>query len=295
MDDFETRLRKIIKQSKIFAKPDINTILIVLDETQDREDFIFNLVQQLHKRTDASFIFLLAVRGYLSQAQEAHIDLETLPELIAKVKKRFLGEKDIFNVAFIPDEAKKPFDWIEEIIQRRKIDLLVIPAPFTLFAKEERSINSLGATVDQVLTEVLVKNGVPIFLVQKSQEIPFKNLTILIRKSMFRKDFLGWLIALLSSDAHITAFHSDLDEKELERVELYLEIMKRRLEKDDRRITMDVNEETIFLKEFCARMSKEANSLIVFQVLKGLEDDAKRISNTLCSQTSNVLIFPPKN
>ena len=69
MNSFENSIKKfreIFKKSKVSDQIDIKNILLVLDETKDRGDFIFNLVEQLNERTNASFIFLLAVRGYLS-------------------------------------------------------------------------------------------------------------------------------------------------------------------------------------------------------------------------------------
>ncbi|MHA1969616.1 MAG: hypothetical protein ACW964_17690, partial [Candidatus Hodarchaeales archaeon] len=101
MDSFENSVKKfqeIFKKSKVSDQINIKNVLLVLDETKSRNDFIFNLVEQLNERTNASFIFLLAVRGYLSQADDANIKLETLPELITKIKKRFSGEKELFDV-----------------------------------------------------------------------------------------------------------------------------------------------------------------------------------------------------
>ncbi len=152
MSSFEkstNKLSDIFGKAKISDQVDIKNILLVLDETEDREDFIFNLVEQLHQRTNASFIFLLAVRSYLSQAKEANIDIETLPELITRIKKRFSGENVLFDVALIPDEKETPFNRMRELILKRRIDLIVIPAPFTLFAPgEEPEIDSLGTTID---------------------------------------------------------------------------------------------------------------------------------------------------
>ncbi|MFX0211782.1 MAG: hypothetical protein ACFFDT_37745, partial [Candidatus Hodarchaeota archaeon] len=111
MDNFENSVKKfkeIFVKAKVSDQIDIKNILLVLDETKERKDFIFNLVEQLNERTNASFIFLLAVRGYLSQAGDANIILETLPELITRIKKRFSGEKELFDVALIPDEKETP-------------------------------------------------------------------------------------------------------------------------------------------------------------------------------------------
>jgi len=112
MNHFENSIKKfqeIFDKSKISDQTEIKNVLLVFDETKDREEFIFNLVEQLNERTNASFIFLLAVRGYQSQAKAVNINLETLPEFITRIKKRFSGEKELFDVAFIPDEKEPPF------------------------------------------------------------------------------------------------------------------------------------------------------------------------------------------
>ena len=212
MNSFENSIKKfreIFKKSKVSDQIDIKNILLVLDETKDRGDFIFNLVEQLNERTNASFIFLLAVRGYLSQARNANIKLETLPELITRIKKRFSGEKELFDVALIPDEKETPFNRMKELIQKRRIDLIIIPAPFTLFAQEEvQEMASLGTTIDQVITEFLFKWRIPIFSVLKAQRTPVKDIKVLIRSSIFQNDFLGWLVALIEDNAQIDVYYS---------------------------------------------------------------------------------------
>jgi hypothetical protein len=273
MNHFENSIRKfqeIIKKSKISDQTDIKNVLLVLDETKDREDFIFDLVEQLNERTNASFIFLLAVRGYRSQAKAADIDLETLPELITRIKKRFSGEKELFNVALIPDEKETPFNRMKELIQKRRIDLIVIPAPFTLFAQEEEpEIASLGTTIDQVITEFLFKERIPIYLVLKAQKTPVKDIKVLIRSSIFQTDFLGWLVALIEDNVQIDVYYSKLvEEKELKRIKIFFKIIKERLEEDNRKIELQLNPGPIYLKEFCSIIS-------------------------LCLQNTNALIFPP--
>ncbi|MHA1977514.1 MAG: hypothetical protein ACW98F_14055, partial [Candidatus Hodarchaeales archaeon] len=241
MDKFENSINKfqeIFKKSKISDEIDVKNILLVLDETKDREDFIFNLVEQLNERTNASFIFLLAVRAYRSQAGEANIQLETLPELIARIKKRFSGEKELFNVALIPDEKETPFNRIKELIEKRRIDLIVIPAPFTLFAPEEEpETGSLGTTIDQVITEFLLENRIPLYLVLKAQKTPVTDIKVLIRSSIFQNNFLGWLISMIEDEANIDVYYSKLvEEKELKRIKIFFKIIKDKLEEDNRKI-----------------------------------------------------------
>ncbi len=298
MDQFENSIKKfkeIFEKSRILDQTNIKNILLVLDETKDREDFIFNLVEQLNERTNASFIFLLAVRGYRSQAKAADIDLETLPELITRIKKRFSSEKELFNVALIPDEKETPFNRMKEIIEKRKIDLIVIPAPFTLFAREEkREMDSLGTTIDQVITEYLFNLRIPIYLVLKTQKTPVKDIKVLIRSSIFQNDFLGWLIALIEDNARIDVFYSSLVEKrELKRIKIYFNIIKERLEEDNRKIELQLIQGPIFLKDFCSIIEKEPDSLIVFQAITKIENDAEIITASLCLQNTNALIFPP--
>ncbi|MHA2225819.1 MAG: hypothetical protein ACXAC8_11480 [Candidatus Hodarchaeales archaeon] len=298
MDNFENSVKKfkeIFVKAKVSDQIDIKNILLVLDETKERKDFIFNLVEQLNERTNASFIFLLAVRGYLSQAVDANIIIETLPELITRIKKRFSGEKELFDVALIPDEKETPFNRMKELIQKRRIDLIVIPAPFTLFAPEEEpELTSLGTTIDQVITEYLFKWRIPIYLVLKPQKTPVKDIKVLIRSSIFQNDFLGWLIALVEDYAQIDVYYSKLvEEKELKRIKIFFNIIKDKLEEDNKKIKLQINQGPIYLKEFCSIIPKEPDSLIVFQAIKKIENDAEVITSSLCSQNSNALIFPP--
>ncbi len=295
-DDALSRFRQIFDQSKILDSPDLKNILIVLDETKSREEFIFHLIKQFHERwgSKATFTFLLAVRGYLEQAKKARIKLETLPILIEKVNQEFYGEDELFNVAFFTDEEKSPFYRIEEILKQRKIDFIIIPVPFTLFAFEEKQLNtSLGTTIDSVINICLMENFIPIFLVRHTQKVPFDNIKVLVRESMFRRDFLGWLFALISEDAKVTLYISELSENEIERVKMYMEIIEEKLKKFTQDFRIEFMDGQFALVEFCNLMSKEADALVVFQALKKIENDAQRITLSLCNQASNVLIFPP--
>ena len=295
MDNFENSIKKfqeIFKKSRVSDQIDIKNILLVLDETEDRGDFIFNLVEQLNERTNASFIFLLAVRSYRSQAGDANIKLETLPELITRIKKRFSGEKELFNVALIPDEKETPFNRMKELIQKRKIDLIVIPAPFTLFAQEEeQKIASLGTTIDQVITEYLFKWRIPIYLVLKAQKTPVKDMKVLIRSSIFQNDFLGWIIALIEDKAQIDVYYSKLvEEKELKRIKSFFNIIQNKLEEDNKKIKIQLNQGPIYLKEFCSIIEKEPDSLIVFQAITKIENDAEVINALeFCGQSEAVI------
>lgn len=298
MSSFENSLNKfkeIFSKSKMSDNIDNKNILLVLDETADRQDFIFNLVEQLNKRTNTSFMFLLAVRGYRSQAKIAHIDFETLPELIARINKRFSKEKVLFDVALVPDENETPFNRMKEIIQKRRIDLIVIPAPFTLFVQEEKKGEaSLGVTIDQVISEFLFKNKIPIYLVLKPQKTPVKDIKVLIRSSIFQNDFLGWLIANIEDRAEIEVFYSSLvEEKELKRIELYFNIIKERLEEDNRVIDLQINQGPIYLRDFCSIVQRKPDSLIIFQAIRKIENDDEIITSSICLQNSNLLVFPP--
>ncbi|MFX0014801.1 MAG: hypothetical protein ACFFB2_00625 [Promethearchaeota archaeon] len=296
LDNALNRFRQIFDQSKILESPDLKNILIVLDETKDREKFIFHLIKQFHERwgIKVTFTFLLAVRGYLDQAKEANIELETLPDLIEKVKEEFQGEDELFSVAFFTDEEKSPFYRIEEVLNQRKIDFIIIPVPFTLFALEEKQSNiSLGTTIDNVVNKCLMENSIPICLIRQSQKIPFENIKVLVREPMFRKDFLGWLFALIAGDAKVTLYLSELSEKKIERIKTYMEIIEEKLKNITEEISIEFMDGQFNLMEFCNLMSKESDALIVFQAMRTIENDAQRIILSLCNQTSNVLIFPP--
>jgi hypothetical protein len=184
---------------------------------------------------------------------------------------------------------------MKELIQKRRIDLIVIPAPFTLFAPEEEpELASLGTTIDQVITEYLFKWRIPLYLVLKAQKTPVKDIKVLIRSSIFQNDFLGWLIALIEDNAQIDVYYSKLvEEKELKRIEIFFNIIKDKLEEDNKKIELQINQGPIYLKDFCSIIEKEPDSLIVFQAITKIENDAEIITASLCLQDTNALIFPP--
>ncbi|MHA2031315.1 MAG: hypothetical protein ACW99Q_18205 [Candidatus Kariarchaeaceae archaeon] len=298
MSDYEytfNKIKNLFEKSKITDIPKINRVLLVLDGTQDRETFIFDLAELLHQRTGATIIFLLAVRSYFKQAEQEKIQLETLSELVEKVKIRFSGKKGLFDVVFVPDEEISPFDRIRNIIERRKVDLIIIPTPFTSFARgEKQSVDSLGQTIDLVLSEILVKYRIPVFLVNKKQNIPYTDIKVLIRKYLFRNDFLGWLFTILAPSANIDLFLSQLTEKNIQRVQLYVKLLQEKIQKDHEQKTINISERKLYLKDFCSEMSEEENTLLVFQDLKTIEEDDQKIVHAICLQEINTLIFPPK-
>lgn len=100
-------------------------------------------------------------------------------------------------------------------------------------------------------------------------------------------------IALVSEDAKVTLYRSELSEREIERVKTYMEIIEEKLKMITEDIRIEFMDGQFALVEFCNLMSKEADALIVFQALKKIENDAQRITLSLCKQASNVLIFPP--
>jgi len=302
MEEFEDSLRKLkdlVQKASLSTKAEIRTVLLVLDETIDRNSFIFELAHLLDEKTfhEAHFIFLLAVRGYLSQTKKENIVLKSLPELIKKVKEEFVGHSELVEVAFIPDEERPPFERIKEIIRTRTIDLLVIPVPFTMFAKkEEQSETSLGSTIDQVISTILLQHRIPLFLVRSALDykLPFSNVTVLIREPLFRSDMLGWLLALSKDDAQIDlCYTADLTPEELDRVVLYYQTLSDWIKEKSRQLTIDFSSEPFSLKTFCDRVSTEPETLVVFQGIKDVVDETEQIINALCFQKSNVLIFPP--
>ncbi|MHA1444661.1 MAG: hypothetical protein ACTSR4_07930 [Candidatus Hodarchaeales archaeon] len=215
--------------------------------------------------------------------------------MVEKVKTRFSGKKGLFDVVFFPDEEISPFERIKNIIEGRKVDLIIIPTPFTSFAKgEQQSDISMGQTIDQVLSEALVKYRIPIFLVSKKQNIPYTDIKVLIRKYLFRNDFLGWLFTILAPSANIDLYLSQLTETNIQRVQLYVKLIKEKIQLDHEQKTINVKERKLYLKNFCSEMSEEENTLLVFQDLKFMEEDDQKISSVLCLKEINTLIFPPK-
>ncbi|MFX0208588.1 MAG: hypothetical protein ACFFDT_21580 [Candidatus Hodarchaeota archaeon] len=302
MEEFEDSLRKLkdlVQKASLTTKAEIRTVLLVLDETIDRNSFIFELAHLLDKKTlnETHFIFLLAVRGYRSQAKKANILLETLPELTKKVKEEFIGHNELVEVAFIPDEEIPPFERIKEIIRTRTIDLLVIPVPFTKFVKDEvQSETSLGNTIDQIISIILIQHRTPLFFVRSAldYQLPFSNVAVLIRESLFRSDMLGWLLALSKDDAQIDLYYTvDLTPEELNRVGLYYQTLCDWIDEETKQLTINCSSEPLSLKTFCDRMSTEPGKLVIFQAIKDVMDEAEHIINALYFQNSNVLIFPP--
>ena len=138
-----------------------------------------------------------------------------------------------------------------------------------------------------------MEKTIPIFFVRHSQKVPFDNIKVLVRESLFRKDLLVWFFALISSNANISLYHAKLSRKEIERVKTYMEIIEDRLKTFTEDFGINFMEGQFALVDFCNLMSKEPDSLIVFQALKGFENDVQRITLSLCSLESNMLIFPP--
>jgi hypothetical protein len=267
----------------------------VLDETFDRQSFIFDLVDLLHEKSEANFDFLFAARGYLSQAGQAEIPLLTLPELTKKLKDRFSDHSECFNISFFPVGDIPPFERIDEIIKMRDIELLIIPAPFTMFAQEEKpSETSLGRTVDQLISNVLISHNIPLFLARSvpDEKLPFLKIGLLMRDRTLRNDLLGWILALTRNDAQINLCYTpNLKQEGFDRVGLYHQALKDRIIEDQQLLTLTRSSEPRRLKLFCEQASKD--SLIIFQGGKEIANEAEQIIHALCSQKSNVLLLPP--
>lgn len=301
MDDINDsieRVKKIFQSSMLSTHLEINTVLTVLDETPDRESFTFDLVRLLHDQTEANVVFLQAARGYLKQATELGLSFLTLPELTKAVKERFSGHSECFDISFIPEEETPPFERIEEILNTRKIDLIIITAPFTMFAMEEQqSETSLGNTIDQIISKTLIQQKIPLFLIRNAlnYKLPFSKVAILTRGSVLRNDLLGWLQTLTRENAHIELFYTDdLTSEDLERVELYHQILYDWVIEENKQFKISSSNKPVQLKTFYDRASTEPDTLIIVQGIKNVADEADKLINALCFQTSNILIFPPR-
>jgi hypothetical protein len=87
---------------------------------------------------------------------------------------------------------------------------------------------------------------------------------------------------------------SQLTETNIQRVQLYVKLIKEKIEMDHEQKTINIKERKLYLKDFCSEMSEEENTLLVFQDLKLMEEDDQKISSVLCLKEINTLIFPPK-
>jgi len=299
MEDFDSaldRFKKVFDNTKLIAQPKINNILIVLDETEDRENFIFDFVQRLNDRLTGkvSFMFLLAVRSYFMEAERSNIKVKTLSELLERVKTRFLGDADLFDVIFFPDQEKTPYERISEIIERRKVDLVIIPVPFTsgFVEEEQQSKSSLGVTIDKVIEKVVLDQKIPILLVRKDFGDSLKHISILVRETTFRQDILGWIITFSDENALINLYPADLPRKELIKLNLLVEIILENLKELSRPINIEIKPGEYSLNYFCSQEIIESNSLIIFQILRESQEDSKTIISALCNQLNNTLILP---
>ena len=99
---------------------------------------------------------------------------------------------------------------------------------------------------------------------------------------------------MIEEDAQIDVYYSKLvEEKELKRIKIFFNLIKDKLEEDNKKIKLLFNQGPIYLKNFCSIVQKDPDSLIIFQAIKEIENDAEIITYSLCSQNSNALIFPP--
>ena len=99
---------------------------------------------------------------------------------------------------------------------------------------------------------------------------------------------------MIEDNAQIDVYYSKLvEEKELKRIKIFFNLIKNKLNEDNKKIKLFFNQGPIYLKDFCSIVQKDPDSLIIFQAIKEIENDAKVITSSLCSQNSNALIFPP--
>ncbi|MFW9993858.1 MAG: hypothetical protein ACFFD4_17570 [Candidatus Odinarchaeota archaeon] len=300
MDDFNEsvqKLKDIFEKSKLKTDLMNKNVLIVLDEMIDRETLLFEIAGILNKNIDASIIFLQAVRGYYSRAEKIGKKLQALPELIKKVKNKFSDRDDMFEVAFIPDEEITPFERINQLIQKRSVHIIVIPAPFTSFAVEEdESESSLGITVDRVLNEIFIPRKIPLMLIKviENVQIPFTRIALFIREHPVDREIIGWILALAKKDARIDIYHSeDLDRESIEKTEIFCQACLDLMKKESREVIVEHYSEKFSLKGIFYEISKNPGTLVVFQGLKDVNTDIKNVIRILNLWRVNILIFPP--
>ena len=111
-----------------------------------------------------------------------------------------------------------------------------------------------------------------------SIDIPAKNQPVKVTVNDSRK----------KSEASPTIFEEQFPDKTVQN------IIKERLEDDNRKIELQLIQGPIYLKDFCSIIEKEPDSLIVFQAITKIENDAEIITASLCLQNTNALIFPQR-
>ena len=179
----------------------------------------------------------------------------------------------------------------------RKIDLIVIPAPFTTFAREENpSESSMGQTVDRLITKALIEHKIPLILVRNIHDtkIPFAKIHLLMRDRTLRNDLLGWILALSTHDAKVNLCYTpNLEQESFDQVELYIQALGDRIIEEKELITISSSSEPHELMMYCTKSSRE--NMLIFQVGKDDITDINEVIKALGVLKSNVLIFPPKD
>ncbi len=292
------QVRELFEKARIKPEIELKNILVVLDETLDRQTFIFQIITLLQNQTQACITFLLAVRSYQKQALEKGIELETLPELIRKVRDHFSDREDVYDIVFIPEKEIEPFERIKEVLERQKSDLVIIPAPFTLslLPEEVETSESLGKTVDNAIFHIVFEKKIPLLLIKDIESrLPFTNVTLLVQKAPIRNDILGWMIPLISKDCECYVYHSkDLKEKEIEKIDLLSDNFSLYAEKKGWSLKIVHSSKVKTLSEFCTEEMYKENGFIIIQTKDNLEDEPRELIKELSADKINVLLIPPE-
>ena len=289
------QVRDLFEKARIKPEIKLKNILIVLDESLERQSYIFQIITALQNQTQACITFLLAVRSYHKQALEKGIELETLPELIRKVRDYFADREDIYDIIFIPEKDLKPFERIQEVLERQNVDLVIIPTPFTLFGdEEEETSTSLGKTVDKTILHAVFEKRIPLILIKDiKSRLPFTDVRLLIQNAPIRKDLLGWMIPLVKTDCSCYVYHSTgLKEKEIERLDLLSENFSLYAEKKGWNLKIVHSPNATTLSEFCEERITKEDGLRIIQINGNSNEELRKIIKEISLKKINILLMP---
>ena len=168
--DYDKYRKKIedIFQSELEKSPDVDIkrILIILTNPVQHSEFS-KVIAELVEYDRAQIKLLNALHFYRSKVESLNIKVKTLDDLVQTIKNENVSSGEI---EIVPEGD--PFQGICEIIQTSRVDLIIVQHPFADFLEEEKSNeNTLGRTVESLVSFILHDNAIPLLIVKKPDRL----------------------------------------------------------------------------------------------------------------------------
>jgi hypothetical protein len=288
-EKIRTRLMELVEKTRFKLEHDIKNILF-LANTKDHELCVFKIIELFNQRSDVNFIFGVTSVQEHEQLQDSKVFIKEFTTFYEKTKAKMEEiDREDFSVILLEGSSLSPYEKLKKLLEKVKIDLIIIPYPFLNFNQEYEALDEV---IHQLIKEIVLELNVSLLLFQSCEIKPeFSNIDLVFRGVTIRRDILAWILTFLATEAEISTFKTGkINQKDYDRLLEILEVLNEKLTNQNIPVHFNNQLEDLDLESYCQIMP-DGGKLVIYQDITTSED-ARYVYETLCVHSNSTLILP---